>query len=124
MSNTPPKQYTRDLKGLSEITWDMIDRVARGDKDFDIRRAEVVIKGAETIVKAKMAQIAIEIHEEKLNKKRGKVIEVPGGRDQGAAPEEIEVRSDAAVEEEALGAVEGDGKEAAAGQGLGEVQRV
>lgn len=69
------KSYQRDLEGVADIVWDMVEKLASGDKDFDIKRAELVIKGGETIVKAKMAKIASEIHDQKMLAKGMKVIE-------------------------------------------------
>lgn len=68
------KQYSRDLEGVADVVWDMVEKLVAGDKDFDVHRAELVIKGGETIVKAKMARIAIESHDMRMKEKGLKII--------------------------------------------------
>lgn len=113
------KKYQRDFRGLSELTWDMIEKVANGDKDFDVRRAEVVIKGAEVIIKGKMAEIAADLHQEKIEKMKRRVInaeqqalphkEVQDGGDARAAEEEVARSADEKVEEGSPGETEAAG---------------
>lgn len=69
------KQYSRDLDGVADVVWDMVEKLMSGDKNFDTNRAELVIKGGETIVKAKMAKIAVDTHQAKMKLAALKIIE-------------------------------------------------